>query len=301
MPEYLIVSIDGGGLRGAIPCAIMARLDEAVPGWRGRVSMWAGTSTGSLLAGGLAGIWTPARLLEFYTDFGPVIFKRDTADKIADGWGTIGAMYSLDGLHSVLRGAFGDKRMKDVNPLVVTAFDLDKATPYGRMWGEKVFENVTWPDTNDGETLLVDALMASSAAPVYFPDWKGYVDGGVWAGNPAMAAWAQTQDPRNRVPVSAPSVKVLSFGTGRIPHYLEGENVDRGLLGYGTDLVTMPLAGAGGGVDWVMSRVLGRRYHRVQYTLPVAWGMDDCEAVPDMIRFAESVDISPAIAWLSAM
>lgn len=300
MTDYLIVSIDGGGLRGAMPCRIMARIDEALPGWRDRVAMWAGTSTGALLGGGLATGWTPARLLEFYTDFGATIFQRDIGDKIADGWGTMGAMYSLDGLHAVLRGAFGEKTMGDAGPLVVTAFDLDKLTPYGRMWDVKVFENVTWPDSSDADVPLVDALMASAAAPVYFPDWKGYVDGGVYAGNPSLIAWAQTQDPRNRVTIPPSTVRVLSFGTGRVPHYLEGESVDRGLIDYGTDLVTMPLAGAGAGVEWVMDRALRGRHCRVQYTLPTPWGMDDWQAVPDMIAFADTVDIGPVLAWLSA-
>lgn len=37
---------------------------------------------------------------------------------------------------------------------------------------------------------LHHALMASTAAPVYFPIHKGYTDGGVFANNPCAASFA---------------------------------------------------------------------------------------------------------------
>lgn len=65
---YKILSIDGGGLRGIIPLAIMERLDRESPNWYAGINMFAGTSTGALIGLCLAKGMSPSNLLDIYID-----------------------------------------------------------------------------------------------------------------------------------------------------------------------------------------------------------------------------------------
>ena len=52
---FYILSVDGGGFRGAFSAHLLKRMEETWSfAWRDRFQMFAGTSTGSILAAGLA-------------------------------------------------------------------------------------------------------------------------------------------------------------------------------------------------------------------------------------------------------
>ncbi len=56
MAKYRVLSLDGGGIRGIITVLLMQRLSKEpkLAGWLKNVRLVAGTSTGGLLALGLA-------------------------------------------------------------------------------------------------------------------------------------------------------------------------------------------------------------------------------------------------------
>ena len=72
-----ILSIDGGGIKGTQPAAFLAGLEEDLDEPIGRYfDLIAGTSTGGILAIGLA-LGIPAKtLLELYENRGPTIFGQ---------------------------------------------------------------------------------------------------------------------------------------------------------------------------------------------------------------------------------
>src|SRR4051794_19029634 len=73
-----ILSIDGGGLKGALPAAFLAEVEEAT-GKRivDNFDLITGTSTGGIIAIGL-GLGIPAReILRFYQSHGPAVFRQD--------------------------------------------------------------------------------------------------------------------------------------------------------------------------------------------------------------------------------
>src|ERR1700747_136493 len=81
-----ILCIDGGGLKGALPAAFLAEIEEAT-GKRivDHFDLIAGTSTGGIIAIGL-GLGVPAaEILAFYRDCGPSIFGAAAAPQAA-GW-----------------------------------------------------------------------------------------------------------------------------------------------------------------------------------------------------------------------
>ena len=52
---FVILSLDGGGCRGYMSIRLLERVCEEAPGFLDRVDLFAGTSTGSILAAFLAG------------------------------------------------------------------------------------------------------------------------------------------------------------------------------------------------------------------------------------------------------
>ena len=59
MPNFRILSCDGGGIRGVLSAVLLNRLLGAYPGLLqdrpGTITMFAGTSTGGILAAGAGG------------------------------------------------------------------------------------------------------------------------------------------------------------------------------------------------------------------------------------------------------
>ncbi len=62
------LSINGGGIRGILPCSVLASLEQQTGKLtREIISYVAGTITGALLASGIAGVIPASELLAVYT------------------------------------------------------------------------------------------------------------------------------------------------------------------------------------------------------------------------------------------
>jgi len=139
--------------------------------------------------------------------------------------GLSGSKYDNGNLKQILQETFGGLRLQDLKSRVLIAsFSLDNQAPdpSNRTWNPKFFHNFPGADS-DGDTLVVDVAMSTSAAPTYFPSYGVYVDGGVIANNPGMAAVAQALDGRNPPAERAAlnEIKLLSVGTGVSLQYIE--------------------------------------------------------------------------------
>jgi hypothetical protein len=78
-----MLSLDGGGVRGAISIAFLERLEKLIEEVEGRptlLSDWfdfiGGTSTGAIIAGALALGFRAADVRKFYHTLGPKVFRR---------------------------------------------------------------------------------------------------------------------------------------------------------------------------------------------------------------------------------
>lgn len=68
---YRILSIDGGGVRGLPVTVLLERLEKERPGFLDEVDLFAGTSTGGIMALGLASGLKPAQMRILYQDKAP--------------------------------------------------------------------------------------------------------------------------------------------------------------------------------------------------------------------------------------
>ena len=202
-----VLSIDGGGIRGLIPALVLAEV-EARTGRRVAelVDLVAGTSTGGILACALTrpGAATALELVELYRTEGPRIFRRSLWQRIRSLEGLVEEKHDDAALVDALARYLGPGRLSDATTKVlVTAYDLQAREPH-------FFKS--WRD-GDLDAPLRTVARATAAAPTYFEPLevgrRSLVDGGVFATNPAMCAYAEVV----RLTGAAPSF-VLSLGTG---------------------------------------------------------------------------------------
>jgi patatin-like phospholipase/acyl hydrolase len=304
MAKYRIVSIDGGGIRGLITTILLQRIVET-PGlehFLKSIDLIAGTSTGGLLALGIADGLDLAQIRDLYVKKGPKIFDDSWLDDLVDLGKLRGADYNIKPLRKELKKLFGDANLGQLaKHVLITAFDLDNEdpNPEKRTWKPKLFHNFPGPNS-DRASSAVDVGLYTSAAPTYFPSVDGYIDGGVFAINPAMCALAQTQDIRYSPTPQLSDVFLLSLGTGTSLQYISGMSHDWGYMQWIKPLINLMFDGTAGIADYQSSQILRNRYHRLAPVFPVGVTipMDDIEKIPYMIEFAENLVIDDTISWL---
>jgi patatin-like phospholipase/acyl hydrolase len=300
MAPYRILSLDGGGIRGLISAILLERLEQAHPGFISQVDLFAGTSTGGLLALGLATGRTPAQARQLYEIYGNKVFTDTLLDDVRDLGKLIGAEYGLAPLKEVLDTQFGDLSLAALKKRVlISAFDLDhqpsRPGQY-RSWKAKFFHNYPGPES-DGEQRVVDVALYTSAAPVYFPTYHGYIDGGVVAGNPSVCALAQALHP----PTGGQKLEdivLLSIGTGYNPKYLEIQDANWGLAQWAPHMISLVLEGDADLADYQCRQILSQRYLRINPRLPEEIDMDAVAKMPLMVQIASQVDLDTAVEWL---
>jgi len=248
-----LLAIDGGGIRGLIPALVLAEIERRC----GRriadlVDMIAGTSTGGILACALAkpDPLPAARIADIYVEEGPRIFSRSLLKRITSVEGYLDERYESDGLVAALERYLGDARLADATvPVLLTVYDIERRAA------------VLLRRSDDAR--MVDAAHATSAAPTYFEPVRvgdaALIDGGVYAVNPALLAYAEAG--------GEPDL-LLSLGTGEQTRRLRYEDVRGwGQLEWARPLVDVVFDGAADAVDLELGRLAGERYVRLQTRL----------------------------------
>ena len=216
---FKVLSIDGGGVRGVIPARILS--DFEIKTKRPISSMFdmiAGTSTGAILALGLAcpGLggkskYSADEMFSLYFDHGSKIFSPPTM-----GWWGCEPKYNPGPLEEILKQYFGDVRMKDLlTDILVTSYCTERRVPFFfRSWKARLDINHDFP--------IWQVARATSAALPYFPpakieiqtggkgNYQSLIDGGFVANNPSACAL----DEVSRMAADVPEILLVSIGTG---------------------------------------------------------------------------------------
>lgn len=249
MATYRILSIDGGGIRGIVTTVLMQRL-AATPGLENfldTVDLIAGTSTGGLLALAIARGKSLDDIRDLYVNDGPKIFDDSWLDDLLDLGKLRGADYKTAPMRRVFKRVLGEDRTLGQldKHVLITAFDLDNqdTDKSKRTWKPKIFHNLPGTDSDQDE-LVHKVALYTAAAPTYFPSVDGYIDGGVYANNPAMCALAQTRDRRYfEPPTDINDVVLLSLGTGTSPFHIKGKRHNWGYIQWIKPLISLMLDG----------------------------------------------------------
>lgn len=282
-----ILSIDGGGIRGIIPALFLAHLEELAGKPVSQLfDFVAGTSTGGILALGLTvpGADGKARfsarsLVDFYVGDGPSIFSRSLWRRAVTLGGLTDELYDAAGLEAALLRRLGpDARLSQtLVPVLVPAYDIEARRPF--FFRTRSALNPPRPnETYDYPVWQV--ARATAAAPTYFEPYRlqptaaesyPLVDGGVFANNPALCAWADAHALSPHRPVV-----LVSVGTGELSRPIAfREAADWGLAGWARPLLDIIFDGTSGTVDFQLQQLLGSAYFRFQIELEE--GMDDID------------------------
>jgi uncharacterized protein len=299
MAPYRILSLDGGGIRGVLTASLLERIEDKQPGFLSMVDLFAGTSTGGILALGLAGGMSAAEVRDLYVKLGNVVFADSLFDNIKDLGNLRGAQYSTGPLKKELKKIFGDQLLSDLpKNVVISSFELDNLSeiPGKRHWKPKFFHNFPGEDS-DGHESVVDVALRTSAAPTYFPGYQRYIDGGVVANNPSLCALAQAlNETGGNQKIS--NIRMLAVGTGYSPNFIDQQDCDWGLLQWAPHLVSIMMEGAVGLAHYQSMQLLGSRYYRVNPRLPVKIALDGTKQVDLMRGLAAQFDLEEAGVWM---
>lgn len=249
-----ILTIDGGGMRGYIPAAVLVELEQLAgrPCWQ-MFDLIAGTSIGGILAALLAAGVPAGEAIKFFTEDGPNIFRKIWWRS----FGLLAPRYPAQPLESALQARFGGRRISDCKTkLLVVSLDLVSQNPF-------FFENFSGCCPNYP---LWQAGRGTSAAQTYFPAFHldGMIlwDGGNVANNPSVCAmadavklWGDHALPR----------KVLSLGCGNQKAGFNARKmVNAGLIRNGLATLQMLFEAGAEDVDYQMQQALGPNYFRIQ-------------------------------------
>ena len=212
---FRILSLDGGGIRGIFPAAILAHLESKYLSG-GSVTEYfdliTGTSTGGILALGLAAGMSASELLDLYMTRGKEIFPpelramRKVLQFFVSG-------YRRRSLDRILREVLGEMKLRDSRVrLCIPSLDWKHGDVY-------VFKTPHHPDfKKDGDEFMAKVAAATSAASTFLkPVEDGYTfaDGGVWANNPIMIGLIEAL---SSFKTKRSNITILSIGCGENPY-----------------------------------------------------------------------------------
>ncbi len=296
-----ILALDGGGVGGYFSALLVARLVAANPHWLDKVDLIAGTSTGAVIALALALEVAPADIAAIYAREAETIFTTSLTDRLLDVGGLIGPRYNVRRFAAILRRVFHDVRLGELScKVAIPVFDLDDENPdpARRSWRARLLHNLPGPQA-DTSLLARRAALYSSAVPAVFATVDGYIDGGVFAANPALCALALSLDASVQAcPATVDDVRVFSVGTGRSPLHIEGKGLQWGLSQWAKPLLGVMFDAGVGMVDYQCRQILGNRYHRLDPWLggePIQF--DDADALPQLGCAANAADLDASLAW----
>jgi patatin-like phospholipase/acyl hydrolase len=315
MSTYNVLSLDGGGCRGVVSAVLVAALAERAPCLLDRVHLFAGTSIGAANALAYASGRHPDKMVEFYATHGKELFSKRMRPRgmlgllvamlqplpLIGSWvNDLDSLFlpkwSNKGLRGALADYFGEEeKLADLAPkrVLLTALALE-----GTLGESSARVVVPVPIDNFESSGLRDlpiheAALRSMSAPTFFESVDGYVDGGVFANNPSIAALAAAIDHAGR---RLEDVRLLSIGTGICSDAVRTRGSLRwGALQWGLNYAELSLR-AVSEFDHLQSRAILReeRYHRLDVTLPRNIPMDDIREIPALEAFARDATRTPA-------
>ena len=211
--KNLAIAIDGGGIKGVIVTRALSMLEDHLKKPVHQVAgLLAGTSTGSIISAGIGSGMTAASMHDLYVTLGDTIFRKSWRTFF---WPLTRYRYPHRPLAEALRKNIGDIQMQEFwekDPkidVVITAFDLVENR--SRFFKPYKPECRTMP--------VVDAVLASSSVPTYFPVVDGrYVDGGV--GSYANPCYLAAYELLYMLHWKPEETTLISLGTGRDPHHV---------------------------------------------------------------------------------
>ncbi|MEB3340817.1 patatin-like phospholipase family protein [Okeania sp.] len=333
---FRILSLDGGGMRGALSAKILEQVEQQILEKENKslteyFDLVAGTSTGSILAAGIALGLKASELFKLYDENGNQIFssiKRKLRKLIPGGGGYLipFTRYSNQGLKELLQEklVFSNDLIDRKTDQLPSLLDVEKSPKsptllilaYNTTGGYTQYfaSNAAYKEGGEPEWFtyksVSDFCLCSSAAPTFFPPYKlidscgreqNYIDGGVAANNPDLAAITHAMYTKTRVnsqednsnpalpALDLSDISVFSIGTGKVDFSFDYKTVDSwGLVDWANKISDIFLAAPAQFEEAVTRQlILGltthQRYRRVNLNIE-ALPIDDPGIIKKLVE-----------------
>jgi len=282
-----LLALDGGGIRGVLTLQVLIRMEELLAEKSGQGENFrlcnffdyiGGTSTGAIIAAGLAIGKSAKWLSEFYKEVGPAMFEKAFILK------RLKSLYKSEPLAEKLKEVFGEDTRLDSDTLKCLLLVVTRNVTTDSPWpiSTNPYAKYNAPNRPDRNTQipLWQLVRASTAAPVFFPpevvQWdpkdesKAFVfeDGGLTPyNNPAFLIARMATHPAYKLgwETGEKNLLVMSVGTGSAARtdsevYGGGKNAISNLVYFPSALMY------GAAVDQdINCRIVGRCIHGGAY------------------------------------
>lgn len=292
-----ILSIDGGGIRGILPARVLQEIEERTgKPISALFDLIAGTSTGGILALCLTKPkkdnvkvprYSAEDIFKLYENEGENIFSRSR-------WITVGLIeekYPSTGIEKVLSKYLGDTRISEaLTNIIIPCYEIEQRRPH-------FFKSRKAKESKDDDFKMKDVARATSAAPTYFEafklgagkklDYLALIDGGVFANNPAMCAYAEAtrifgcSNDKLLTKGKTEDIMLVSIGTGQLTRRIPVDRAQHwGLIHWARPLLNVVFDGVSGTVEYELNQLLNdennlKKYYRFQVKLEK--GNDDID------------------------
>lgn len=291
MKTFKILAFDGGGIKGALSAKLLKRICDKFPNLLDEIDLFAGTSTGSLIALSLA-YGKDANFIDNIYSYGNT--KKIFSPKQHN---LFKPKYNNDNLKEILSNYFPENLLiKDLNKYVfvpsfnVKGFNQD-------CWEVIFFNNLCTNETSN--STVIDAALASSAAPTYFPSHKNFIDGGVVVNSPTAASVFSAMNCFDYLK-SGSDFRLLSIGTGDSPDKIIGDTSKWGPIQWAfhpfakmkSPFLSLVMDGSSYLEDIYCKEFLQKNYFRVNPKVSKFIAMDNPQFVPFLKNLATEYDLS---------
>lgn len=257
---FRVLSLDGGGMRGLYTASVLITLAQrfspkAELDIGKGFDLVVGTSTGGILAAGLAAGIPVTDVADVYRKHGKKIFTRPLPQNPIKKffWG-LKSFRAAANSNKPLRGALLEIFKSETIGEVYARRGIGLCLPTVNLatHESRVFKTAHDPKRNsDDSRLLADVCLASSAAPIILPlasipnahvnnQMSHFADGGLWANNPVLVGLIEAL----QVADETQRIEIFSIGTCPPPSggaLLESET-RRGLMGWNFGIKALELS-----------------------------------------------------------
>jgi hypothetical protein len=276
-----LLSLDGGGYLGVATTAFLEESERHFGrSFHSSFELFCGTSTGAIIALGLASGMSAKDLTSLYKSFGPKLFFNPLPGcrKSRTFKGLFWSMYSNKALAAALKDAFGDTTLGDLKKrgkkVLIPSFCLTSGRP-------RIFKTDHAPELSTDDNYLVsDIALASSAAPVFLPVVaikspttgviEKFCDGGLFANHPALLGYVeaiyQLHVPPTEINLLSISTPRTSVAEHEAKSWFLRHHLRRGLLGWrGPRLISLQIESTSDISNEALRRLMGGNTTSGQY------------------------------------
>ncbi len=287
---HRILTIDGGGIKGVFASSFLASLETSIGSpLVNHFDLVAGTSTGGIIAIALGLGYSATDILSFYEQLGPEIFQHTGFASVMASIKQLGkSKYGQEQIAATLNKFFGGRVLGECKTaLLIPSFNIETGEIYAfRSGGQSPFDS-------DSQTSALDAALATTAAPTFFPAHRTQsgtplVDGAVWANNPTELAVVEGI---GSFGWAADSISVLSLGSTQEAFSVGlARSTALGAAYWGMKAADLFMTAQSSASILLAGRLIGpENVHRFNPTMPARrFGLDKISEIPSLKGLGDS-------------